>query len=755
MGNPVGNVFKIDTYTRMIQEIKATDIHDFNAEQVVNFDESEKTNFLVLNENTVKAESSENENTLVSADYDNNTFVFDNIDDTVKNLKEGEYFYIQPSKDDIIAVSVDNISIDGDQATISGNNNIDDMFDFVKFETTTDMNNVTVDTTESDENFIFPDKKGDEKQFTYETGKPIEFCADAKRLLKYKSETSFTLSMDREKGSLSEAFGDGSPLSFKGSIEFKSSINFYKSCTKTSFGFSLTVDFNCALSLEGDNDLLSESSFTGSDAVQSWAKKQTQDIKAKIADINIPTSIPGVLIGIEPELVLKISGSLTLKFSYAPIVGFTYSTDDGFQNISQFSTDQCDATLNMQGEVFVGLVLNPGIEIVSRKIAYASFDITAGVSITIEGELSLRDSIAKICGDLSADKKVAVVNKNDDSIHACDVCFNGHVALKLAYGLTLSVMKKDIAKGLNKEITIPADFLDFHISFPHLPCLPKFGKGECSYNKYNTTFVVKDSGNGGAYSGAEVIVDGLSNYTNDSGKATFFCDNGSYKYTVKYGSETIKSGSFTVDNAKQTINVNVNTTTDKDGNTKITGGNSNNQVGPRITTPPVQTRVKHSVTTVPLAKNENQNIAQAKQLGDNIIGRAYPDGYVYIYGHGDMYDFSSSPFDHPENIKSVIFENTDPEKGLVITGIGNCLFYGAKNLDVIYWSNDIKRIGNYAFYNCNNLKYLRYNGEKDVTKTFVLPTALTNIGNYAFYGCGLAAFNTSTIPASVKTIGRN
>ncbi|MBQ3948296.1 MAG: hypothetical protein II656_07235, partial [Ruminococcus sp.] len=165
MGNPVGNVFKIDTYTRMIQEIKATDIHDFNAEQVVNFDESEKTNFLVLNENTVKAESSENENTLVSADYDNNTFVFDNIDDTVKNLKEGEYFYIQPSKDDIIAVSVDNISIDGDQATISGNNNIDDMFDFVKFETTTDMNNVTVDTTESDENFIFPDKKGDEKQF--------------------------------------------------------------------------------------------------------------------------------------------------------------------------------------------------------------------------------------------------------------------------------------------------------------------------------------------------------------------------------------------------------------------------------------------------------------------------------------------------------------------------------------------------------------------------------------------------------------
>ena len=434
MGNPVGNVFKIDTYTRMIQEIKATDIHDFNAEQVVNFDESEKTNFLVLNENTVKAESSENENTLVSADYDNNTFVFDNIDDTVKNLKEGEYFYIQPSKDDIIAVSVDNISIDGDQATISGNNNIDDMFDFVKFETTTDMNNVTVDTTESDENFIFPDKKGDEKQFTYETGKPIEFCADAKRLLKYKSETSFTLSMDREKGSLSEAFGDGSPLSFKGSIEFKSSINFYKSWTKTSFGFSLTVDFNCALSLEGDNDLLSESSFTGSDAVQSWAKKQTQDIKAKIADINIPTSIPGVLIGIEPELVLKISGSLTLKFSYAPIVGFTYSTDDGFQNISQFSTDQCDATLNMQGEVFVGLVLNPGIEIVSRKIAYASFDITAGVSITIEGELSLRDSIAKICGDLSADKKVAVVNKNDDSIHACDVCFNGHVAFKLAYG---------------------------------------------------------------------------------------------------------------------------------------------------------------------------------------------------------------------------------------------------------------------------------------------------------------------------------
>ena len=55
MGNPISNVFHENKYTQKIQEIIATDIHDFEPERVVNLDESEQTNFLVLKENTVKA----------------------------------------------------------------------------------------------------------------------------------------------------------------------------------------------------------------------------------------------------------------------------------------------------------------------------------------------------------------------------------------------------------------------------------------------------------------------------------------------------------------------------------------------------------------------------------------------------------------------------------------------------------------------------------------------------------------------------
>ena len=62
-----------------MQEILAADIHDFNEEQVINFDENEDTNFIVLSEDTVKAESSDTVNTLVAYDYDNDAFVFENI----------------------------------------------------------------------------------------------------------------------------------------------------------------------------------------------------------------------------------------------------------------------------------------------------------------------------------------------------------------------------------------------------------------------------------------------------------------------------------------------------------------------------------------------------------------------------------------------------------------------------------------------------------------------------------------------------
>ena len=136
LNQPACDAFTLKTYTHFVQEMQETDISEFEPEQVVNLDESADTNFFVLSEDTVQAESSETCNTLVSADYDQNIYVFDNIDDTVRSLEEGQLFFIRPTDADIISTQITGVEIDGDTATITGIDNIDDMFDFIKIEIT-------------------------------------------------------------------------------------------------------------------------------------------------------------------------------------------------------------------------------------------------------------------------------------------------------------------------------------------------------------------------------------------------------------------------------------------------------------------------------------------------------------------------------------------------------------------------------------------------------------------------------------------
>ena len=133
-GSELGEPFISSKYMRFMQELAVATVDDYDEQYVVNLDESEDTNFFVLSEDTIVAESSEEENTLVSADYDKEVYVFENINDSIRYLSEGDYFYAQPTDMDMVAVNVESIEIDGDTATIRGGGEIDDMFDVIKIE---------------------------------------------------------------------------------------------------------------------------------------------------------------------------------------------------------------------------------------------------------------------------------------------------------------------------------------------------------------------------------------------------------------------------------------------------------------------------------------------------------------------------------------------------------------------------------------------------------------------------------------------
>ena len=158
LNRPVGAPYSIKTYTKSIREVVEAEVSDFEQEYVVNLDEDETNNFLVLSEDTVRAESSENTNIVASADYDNNVFVFDNADETLNSLQEGEYLFVQPDEDNIIAVNVESVEVDGDTVTVKGNDDIDEMFDFIKLYTDGNLSDVELDPSNASEGVSFPDQ---------------------------------------------------------------------------------------------------------------------------------------------------------------------------------------------------------------------------------------------------------------------------------------------------------------------------------------------------------------------------------------------------------------------------------------------------------------------------------------------------------------------------------------------------------------------------------------------------------------------
>ena len=96
-----------------------------------------------------------------------------------------------------------------------------------------------------------------------------------------------------------------------------------------------------------------------------------------------------------------------------------------------------------------------------------------------------------------------------------------------------------------------------------------------------------------------------------------------------------------------------------------------------------------------------------------------------------------------ETIPNDIASNIGTVKEIIISenvkSIGDYAFYGCSGLTSITISNSVESIGNYAFSGCSELT------------SITIPNSVKSIGNYAFSGC--SGLTSITIPNSVKSIG--
>ncbi|MBR3446742.1 MAG: leucine-rich repeat protein [Oscillospiraceae bacterium] len=755
-GLPLCKAFEIKTYNREMQEIIQTEASDFAPEQVVNLDEDETTNFIVLSEDTVRAETTEESNVLVSADYDQNIYVFDHIDESIRSLEKGQYFYIQPTENDIISTDIQEIVIDGDTATITGTGEIDDMFDFIKIESETEQ-------TVEGEYYGAPYHSVNAQVISNE-----DELNDRLKAVDPDAE----LSEYTKKNSCSTEFQLGkAPIKITPSLNYEVTTkwNVYKKFHY--LNLFLVTETKVTINVKAETDK---------------EEKEEEDDKKKDHLIELPIYTNGAVdVNFIGDVEIDLDGVVELEVGLQFTKGFVFDSKDGLEFI-MFDTNPI--LKKFEAQVEFSLEVKIGVEIKALK-GLLTASVTGGLKGTasVEAENGTFETLKKTGNSVFLPDPAA----SSDTIHCDEKCLKIHLELKLVIGAEVSAgfdikdSKSGFGKMLNK---IGADKLkvskeyekEFDSVLGHkLPVYDMYlsqnssgvYKGikfnfvkaedgqetECPHKAFRVTFNFY-LGNAPAnipQLGIKVNVDGTDfDVTSDKLVLYAMPRSSAYTYTVSVGSDRKTSKSFKID--ETTVDIPVILTWPQTGTGKPTYDNGDIQTGKAITTvtepnitEPFVFDYSDKIPSAELLNKKNQTY----DLGEHISGMFNNDGSFLVYGYGDMDPNVSIPAEVRKQILEIVFMDQDPSDGLYINNIANKLFSGSKNLEVVYMPARLTAIGDSAFSSCESLKWLRYGGETDTTQTFKLPETLTTIGNGAFNGCSAAEFGDLQIPESVTTIG--
>lgn len=135
------------------------------------------------------------------------------------------------------------------------------------------------------------------------------------------------------------------------------------------------------------------------------------------------------------------------------------------------------------------------------------------------------------------------------------------------------------------------------------------------------------------------------------------------------------------------------------------------------------------------------------------------NGILKIEGNGAMDDYSTNLFapwyEFKDEIVSIIIENN-------VTKIGNLAFYDCNNLGSVIIGNGVTSIGDYAFLECEKLTNVKVGSSvKSIgdasfkmctsLQTIILPNGLESMGREAFFLC--QSLTSITIPSTVIFMG--
>ena len=616
---PLSKEYTSTKYTQAMQEFLKKTTENFAPDKVVNLDEDIKTNFLVVKDDNflIRAESGEEEsitNELINYDEDTNTYTFSNVDENIKDLKDGDIFVYQYGENDFLVIKVKEISHRQigeeeereteekeetektektrevyDIIAYEDELNVDDVFRYVKIEEsmgTADMDEIDPNTVSCPEGVTY---LGRDLTATY----AIE------------GDVSQNISLDNWNLDLKKGIqGSHGPL--EGTLDGEVGVSFGLEIALTYyFDVDVWAGFDCIWAV--DFSITSELSATGQIDAEG---------KFSIPLFSTPQLKEGSILTIEylPEFVIDMSFHGEINIGAAATFGVSF----GDQENSSLAPDVEVTLIEVSAEVngYIGVDFNPKLSV----DGVFSAELESGVHLGVKASAS-----AGISG--SSDEET--------ERHDCRAqCISGEVYLDVPFDGRLEVLKLrefDLGDRLNIEGSlIYITFTEFYYSIKH----HDFGWGICPHKEYKTTFVVKTDAKSDIpnipIEGAKVTVNGMNGTTDKNGMCIFWLPGGRYAFNAEYDGIKGKKSETIDDSKKITLYLNVKSKVTKffgasavmmlDGSLYTWGTNYYGQIGNGST----------DIQTTPYKVMDN--VRDAGSYG-SVTYAITADGSLYMWGN--------------------------------------------------------------------------------------------------------------------------
>ncbi len=481
---PLTKEFKSELYTQGMQEFLQKTTDDFSEDRVLNFDDDKSNNFAVYNQNTIVIEQEATKNQLISADAEKNIYVFENVDTNMLSLQKDDVLSYEKEDGMVLIVKVNTIDVEGTTVTISGQNaDTEDVFDYVKIDSEAGMENVAIDNSNLEDGVEY-------------TGM-IEDSGDVPKTYSENANDSQTDALVANESEVGASNGEGSN---KLSAEFK----LENPKNKDDEEISASVSGKVNIELKNSTKLYIAQDRQYVEVKFDYSLGLNISIKMEV-DAKIPLGkfsfapIPGLKIGLTPNVVLKVSGKLSLEGKLKGCIGVRISAQEGITNLT--SNPKWSGNIKFEATLFIGISLKPEIDLINEKVVELSFEGEVGAEIKSTQEV------------ISSSKSVR---------HECKSCLDGEISGKESATFKAKFLN---LKGATfaRTFEINQKLTDFYYSFDY----DEFGFTECPHKTYAVTVLVLDKEKNPIKEA--VISCNSTNYqTDENGKAKFYIAAGTY-----------------------------------------------------------------------------------------------------------------------------------------------------------------------------------------------------------------------------------